>query len=240
MTKEELKQEAEEKAKKRTKGFKCQDNCEKSYVMGALDFAEPREKRIAELEKKLTEKVTLESLDVVSGKIADLEKENAELILGNKSLSAKLMNTTRKKLDLQKENAELKQKFLTVKKDDIRKAKLNECKTYEEKVEYLRQVTNYALFNDDISVMLWCFCQRGEIDTNQLTKAKEIIRELLTCARNYPESNKQKMQKAEQFLKGESTTSNECHDCAKFDEMPKGPRCKTCDNGSHFQKKEEA
>ena len=34
--------------------------------------------------------------------------------------------------------------------------------------------------------------------------------------------------------------TNECHDCAKFDEMPKGPRCKTCDNGSHFQKKEEA
>jgi hypothetical protein len=44
--------------------------------------------------------------------------------------------------------------------------------------------------------------------------------------------------KAEQFLDGESTTSNECHDCAKFDEMPKGPRCKTCDNGSHFQRKE--
>ena len=40
MTKEELKKEAEEKAKKRTKGFACQDNCEKSYVMGALDFAE--------------------------------------------------------------------------------------------------------------------------------------------------------------------------------------------------------
>ena len=50
MNKEELEKEAEEKAKKRTKGFKCQDNCEKSYVMGALDFAEPREKRIAELE----------------------------------------------------------------------------------------------------------------------------------------------------------------------------------------------
>ena len=138
-------------------------------------ITEVYENKIAELEKKLTEKVTLESLDVVSGKIADLEKENAELILGNKSLSAKLMNTTRKKLDLQKENAELKQKFLTVKKDDIRKAKLNECKTYEEKVEYLRQVTNYALFNDDISVMLWCFCQRGEIDTNQLTKAKKLL-----------------------------------------------------------------
>lgn len=53
MIKEELKQEAEEKAKKRTKGFKCQDNCEKSYIMGALDFAEPREKRIAELEAQI-------------------------------------------------------------------------------------------------------------------------------------------------------------------------------------------
>ena len=118
---------------------------------------------------------TMGKLIITLDRIEDLEKENAELILGNKSLSAKLMNTTRKKLDLQKENAELKQKFLTVKKDDIRKAKLNECKTYEEKVEYLRQVTNYALFNDDISVMLWCFCQRGEIDTNQLTKAKKLL-----------------------------------------------------------------
>jgi hypothetical protein len=51
MTKEALKQEAEEKAKKRTKGFKYQENCETSYIMGALDFAEPREKQIKELEK---------------------------------------------------------------------------------------------------------------------------------------------------------------------------------------------
>lgn len=50
---EELKKEAEEKAKKRTKGFKCQENCEASYVMGALDFAEPREKQIDELELKI-------------------------------------------------------------------------------------------------------------------------------------------------------------------------------------------
>lgn len=55
MTKEALKQEAEEKAKKRTKGFKCQENCEASYVMGALDFAESREKRIEELEKEVDE-----------------------------------------------------------------------------------------------------------------------------------------------------------------------------------------
>lgn len=55
MTKEELEQEAVEKAKKRTKEFACQGNCEKSYVMGALDFAEPREKCIAELENENAE-----------------------------------------------------------------------------------------------------------------------------------------------------------------------------------------
>ena len=54
MDSKQLKQEAEEKAKKRVKGFKCQDNCEKSYVMGALDFAEPRELKIAELERENT------------------------------------------------------------------------------------------------------------------------------------------------------------------------------------------
>ena len=44
-------------------------------VVMVMGFAEPREKRIAELEKKLTEKVTLESLDVVSGKVTELEAQ---------------------------------------------------------------------------------------------------------------------------------------------------------------------
>ena len=69
---------------------------------------------------------------------------------------------------------------------------------------------------------------------------KEIIK---TYYDNFDEAEFYSLRKkAEQFLKGESTAEqpNECHDCVKFDEMPKGPRCKTCDNGSHFQKKEEA
>lgn len=76
-----------------------------------------------------------------------------------------------------KENAELKEKFLKVKEDDVRKLKLDSFKTFEEKNEYLRQVTNYALFNDDISVMLWCFVQRGDIYTEQFTKAKELLKQ---------------------------------------------------------------
>ena len=120
----------------------------------------------------------------------------------NKVLAQNLEDTEIINKALEKENAELKEKFLAIKKDDVRKVKLNECKTYEEKVEYLRQVTNYALFNDDISVMLWCFCQRGEIDTDQFTKAKEIIKQLMK-ATPYGSGKlaTESYDKAEQFLK---------------------------------------
>ena len=76
------------------------------------------------------------------------------------------------------------------------------------------------------------------------SKAKELIKTFLLIADNKVSQMEFQLcvADAKQFLKGESTTeqTNECHDCAKFDEMPNGPRCKTCDNGSHFQKKEEA
>ena len=84
MTEEELEREAEEKAKKRTKGFACQENCEKSYVMGALDFAELREKQIAELEERIRNQaeslgVTLLEEDKKAKQIKELQQENAEL-----------------------------------------------------------------------------------------------------------------------------------------------------------------
>lgn len=78
MTKGELKHEAEEKAKKRTKEFKCQENCEMSYVIGALDFAEPREKRIEELEKEISElKDTLTKINEQN--IKDCENFNKKM-----------------------------------------------------------------------------------------------------------------------------------------------------------------
>lgn len=86
--------------------------------------------------------------------------------------------------------------------------------------------------------------ERNEIRAD-LNRAKEIIKELMSfsvqlCDCRHTEDFGKVREQAEQFLEGESTAeqTNECHDCAKFDEMPKGPRCKTCDNGSHFQKKE--
>ncbi len=73
MIREELEKEAEEKAKKRTKGFKCQDNCEKSYVMGALDFAEPREKQIKELTEQNTSLLT--SVENLNKSVQELETQ---------------------------------------------------------------------------------------------------------------------------------------------------------------------
>ena len=86
MTKEALKLEAEEKAKKRTKGFKCQENCEASYVMGALDFAEPREKQIIELEERIRNLaeslgITLLEEEKKAKRIKELEKEVDEVKL---------------------------------------------------------------------------------------------------------------------------------------------------------------
>lgn len=92
MTKEELKKEAKSYAKRKfdeEEQVYLHDIIAQTYFAGA----EPREKRIAELEQenaelknKLTEKVTLESLDVVSAKMNDLEKENSELKRNKKTV----------------------------------------------------------------------------------------------------------------------------------------------------------
>ena len=55
MTKEELKQEAEKSLDKRlgTYAYIRKQDCYTNYVDGYIDSAEPREKRIAKLEKKV-------------------------------------------------------------------------------------------------------------------------------------------------------------------------------------------
>lgn len=57
MIKEELRKEIEKEAKRRTKGFKNQENCIQSYIMGASDFIEVKEKEIAELNDKIGEQM---------------------------------------------------------------------------------------------------------------------------------------------------------------------------------------
>lgn len=115
------------------------------------------------------------------------------------------------------------------------------CETYENKIAELeeRLKEHESVGNAQFWENVWSWKTKAD----QLTKAKELLSKWVELYKpkleGYPITPIQKQ--TEQFLKGESTTepSNECHDCAKFDEMPNGPRCKTCDNGSHFQKKEQ-
>ena len=39
------------------------------------------------------------------------------------------------------------------------------------------------------------------VNAQEFTKAIEIIKKLLSCCRNYPQENAEKMEEAEQFLK---------------------------------------
>ena len=85
--------------------------------------------------------------------------------------------------------------------DDIRKSKLDSFKTLEEKDEYLRQVTTYALFDEDTNIMFWCFTQRKYIYTEYLIKAKEIIKDFMLMAKvEHLKGRYETVDEAEQFL----------------------------------------
>lgn len=85
--------------------------------------------------------------------------------------------------------------------DDVRKSKLDSFKTLEGKDEYLKQVATYALFDEDINIMFWCFTQRKYIYTEYLTKAKEIIKDFLLMAKvEHLKGRYETVDEAEQFL----------------------------------------
>lgn len=85
--------------------------------------------------------------------------------------------------------------------DDIRKSKLDSFKTLEGKDEYLKQVTTYALFDEDINIMFWCFTQRKYIYEEYLTKAKEIIKDFMLMAKvEHLKGRYETVDEAEQFL----------------------------------------
>ncbi len=175
---------------------------------------------------------TMGELIITLNGVADLEKENALLKGRNEGFEQQIMGLLIKYEEVYKRFPDLKSamdKAQTILKEN---AELKaELKAIDEAGEHGRKQITESFRNKK---PYW------ELE-KQLTKAKEIIKKLIEAIHIWDCKNLEQVEaEAEQFLKEESTTSNECHDCAKFDEMPKGPRCKTCDNGSHFQKKEEA
>jgi chromosome segregation ATPase len=79
MTKEELVNEAEKSLDKRlgTYAYIRKQDCYTNYVDGYIDSAEPREKQIAELEKRYNE--LFFQVNEKTERIAELEKENTDL-----------------------------------------------------------------------------------------------------------------------------------------------------------------
>ena len=70
---------------------------------------------------------------------------------------------------------------------------------------------------EEIEIMM-NFCKAcKKMHTDLLNKAKEIIKGLLSCCRNYPQENAEKMKQAEQFLNGDGCPDTLCEDCTKKD-----------------------
>lgn len=123
-----------------------------------------------------------ETLQNALKRIEELEKENTELKEINEGY-----NRNRDKL--------IAMGFPTFKS----------CKEYSDKLtnlqkenteleEKLRIATEYPEWSKTVKL--------AEKDCiKRLAEAREIIKGLLSCARNYPEGNLEKMQKAEKFLK---------------------------------------
>ena len=107
----------------------------------------------------------------------ELEQENKQL----KERIAVLESLTEEQLEKQFPAKDLKEK------SDL----LGEIAELKEK---LRIATEYPEWSKTVKLA-------EEDCIKQLAEAREIIKELLSCARNYPEGNLEKMQIAEQFLK---------------------------------------
>ena len=123
-------------------------------------FAETDRRTIAELEKKLTEKVTLESLDVVSSKISELEKENAEL---------------KKEVEKHKWNNIFLEDCA-----DYDKKIAEEYTTLQERIATLEQENAELKEKLNFSTQYY----QGEKAKKQLTKAREIILRLYNAGRD--------------------------------------------------------
>ena len=187
MTKEELVNEAEEYVKQNycdmcVMADDCKCGCIDCFTVQAyLASAEPREKRIAELEDKLANAdYQLEGRDV---KIKELEKENAEL----------------------KETCNKWFEHLKNREEEL----LNELNN--QNVKYNKQIAELEKENAELKekVNILDNCDRlGDVITeaykDQLTKAKELMKEFVhhyKAKTIYIENMQDLLEQAEQFLK---------------------------------------
>lgn len=213
--KDKLKKEAEEWLSitdnhlndERTHFLSESEYAEQAYLAGA----EPREKRIAELEEKLTEKVTLESLDVVSGKITELEeaKANLEYLLEGRDNEIADLEKKNKVLAQNLEDTEIINAGLKKKLKEELKTIADKDLSFVARFDALEKEN--AELKDDNKVMADNYSKMEQKFYDNLTKAKEIIKKLMEHLSRYvwigDNKTKPAMEKditeAEQFLNSE-------------------------------------
>lgn len=90
-------------------------------------------------------------------------KEHIEMRARIESYATEIRQILWKAVEELETKKELQEKLVTIEKDDIRKAELQKRETLAEKLEYLKQVETYAIFNDDTKIMFWTSCMKSEI-----------------------------------------------------------------------------
>jgi chromosome segregation ATPase len=171
MTKEELEKEIKNYINKNCKQWETDGLTADDIVrIAVLDFAEPREKRIAELERKLEQTENdLADYQFNYPTIKELQKENADL-------KEEINKIAFARGNLEKENAELKAD------NDARKFAM----TMSEKVEKQLREEN-AKLKDEWQEQVQKATDEGyarTLQTIQLTKAKELLERLLITSCN--------------------------------------------------------
>ena len=184
MTKEELKREAKEYADKYGKSnFDLRDTARFAYYQGA----EPREKRIAELERNVAyyaeraKHAELAGRDYVL-KNKDLEKENAELKADNDARKFAMAMSEKVEKQLREENAELKETVI----------KMNNVIT--------ETFSNLSKAKELLERLLITSCNSDVL--NLLPNCSEVLRVRV---------------EAEQFINNEGCPNCFCEDCTKED-----------------------
>ena len=239
MTKEQLVKEAEEYAEKHAfrvpydGSNRFYDDVDfKASKEGYIAGAEPREKIIAKLEKlnKNQEEslgITLLEEDRKAKRIKELEVENAEI-------KAKYLQATDEGTS-----------WAHLKKLESENAKLKSLLEEKHKVgnnEFWKTVWYSIWRNEELekeNERLLKSCAGATMMYQDLCKAIKIIKNLLTCCRNYPQETLEKIQQAEQFLQEENTKAPEAVDeVEKLKTLiRKMKRCQNCDNFDYTENK---
>ena len=162
---------------------------------------------IEDVEKSslVSDKVIEKVIEIIGQeKWQDINDEKSDIC----TTAGELIITLKGIADLEKENADLKKRLAFARAEFQRQHKENAKlrDNYDQfKASAIPEIERLQKDNAELKKKIGIY-QKGMYDEiekrdKKLTKAIEIIKKLLSCCRNYPQENAEKMEEAEQFLK---------------------------------------